>query len=147
MDRHTIIKPKYVKSRKRIGRGVTRGVKSGRGNKGQRSRSGANIRPAFRDEIKKIPKLRGHSRNRSRTIRIRQVGKASVNLSQIEGTDLKMITPKALINIGIVKKQRGKIPVVKILGMGNISRKIEVASCDVSQSAKDKIIKSGGNLI
>ena len=147
MDRHTIIKPKYIKSRKRIGRGSTRGVKSGRGNKGQRARSGAKIRPAFRDEIKKIPKLRGHSKNRSRSIRIRQVPKASINLSQIEETDLKMVTPKALINLGVIKKQKGKIPSVKILGMGNINRKIEVSSCDVSTSAKDKIIKSGGSIV
>lgn len=48
------------KEKKRIGRGGKRGTYCGRGIKGQKSRAGAKIRPAIRDLIKKIPKIRGY---------------------------------------------------------------------------------------
>jgi len=47
------------KDRKRIGRGGKRGTTSGRGQKGQSSRAGHRIRPAERDFIQRLPKLRG----------------------------------------------------------------------------------------
>jgi large subunit ribosomal protein L15 len=48
------------KEKKRVGRGGKRGTYCGRGIKGQKARAGAKIRPALRDFIKKIPKLRGY---------------------------------------------------------------------------------------
>jgi len=55
------LKPSHKRKKKKIiGRGGKRGTTSGRGTKGQKSRSGANIRPAIYDFIKKIPKLRGY---------------------------------------------------------------------------------------
>ncbi len=54
------LQPLYPnKSRRRLGRGYTRGHKSGKGQKGQRSRAGRSIRPAERDLIQRMPKLRG----------------------------------------------------------------------------------------
>lgn len=54
------LQPTYEnKSRRRLGRGYTRGKKSGKGQKGQRSRAGRSIRPAERDLIQRLPKLRG----------------------------------------------------------------------------------------
>jgi len=47
------------KSSKRVGRGGKRGTTSGRGTKGQRARAGHRIRPAERDLIQRLPKLRG----------------------------------------------------------------------------------------
>ncbi len=63
MQIHQISKPKKQNSAKRVGRGGKRGTYSGRGMKGQKSRAGANIRPAIRDFIQQIPKLRGGSSN------------------------------------------------------------------------------------
>ena len=60
MQFHQLIqKTKFRKSR-RVGRGGKRGTYSGRGIKGQKARAGAKIRPALRDILKKIPKLRGY---------------------------------------------------------------------------------------
>jgi len=54
------LQPTYPnKGRRRIGRGFTRGHKSGKGQKGQKSRAGHSIRPAERDLIQRMPKLRG----------------------------------------------------------------------------------------
>src|SRR3990167_4622491 len=48
------------KKKKRVGRGGKRGTTSGRGTKGQKSRAGHRIRPAIRDLLIRIPKLRGY---------------------------------------------------------------------------------------
>ena len=54
------LQPKHKnKTKKRIGRGGKRGTYSGRGQKGQKSRAGHRIRPAERDLIQRLPKLRG----------------------------------------------------------------------------------------
>ena len=61
------LQPKHSKKRKKIvGRGGKRGKTSGRGHKGQKARAGHRIRPEERDAIKKIPKKRGHGKNRAR---------------------------------------------------------------------------------
>lgn len=60
MQLHEIKKPENIKDKKRIGRGGKRGTYCGRGIKGQKARAGAKIRPALRDLIKKIPKIRGY---------------------------------------------------------------------------------------
>lgn len=54
------------KSKKRVGRGGTRGTYSGKGMKGQKSRAGAKIRPAIRDLMQRTPKLRGAKNQASR---------------------------------------------------------------------------------
>lgn len=60
MQLHEIQKPEGKKEKKRVGRGGKKGTYCGRGIKGQRARAGAKIRPALRDLIKKIPKIRGY---------------------------------------------------------------------------------------
>jgi large subunit ribosomal protein L15 len=64
-----------------VGRGGKRGKTSGHGHKGQSSRAGHKIRPEMRDIIKKLPKLRGHGKNRSRTVRTNRIPVTAVNLS------------------------------------------------------------------
>ncbi|PIR97790.1 MAG: hypothetical protein COT89_02670 [Candidatus Colwellbacteria bacterium CG10_big_fil_rev_8_21_14_0_10_42_22] len=59
MNLHEISPIHKNKSKKRIGRGGKRGTYSGKGMKGQKSRAGHKIRPASRDLIQQIPKLRG----------------------------------------------------------------------------------------
>lgn len=66
MNLHQIAPANKSKSKKRIGRGGKRGTYSGRGVKGQKARAGRKIRPATRDLIQQIPKLRGSKNKGSR---------------------------------------------------------------------------------
>lgn len=66
MQLHTLQPLHALKDKKRIGRGGKRGTYSGRGQKGQRSRAGRKIRPALRDLIQRLPKLRGAGNKRVR---------------------------------------------------------------------------------
>ena len=59
MQLHELQPNYYNKDAKRIARGGKRGRTSGRGQKGQKSRSGRKIRPAIRDFVQRLPKLRG----------------------------------------------------------------------------------------
>jgi large subunit ribosomal protein L15 len=134
---------------KRIGRGGKRGKTSGRGMKGQKARAGHSIRPEIRDLIKKLPKLRGHGVNRSRTVHDSRVKPNIVNLSLIEQNFSvgDIVTPailkeKSLIHMG---KGSGKV-IVKILGNGDLTKKISFSGCTVSKSAKAKIEKAGGSI-
>ncbi len=72
------------KSAKRIGRGGKRGKTSGKGHKGQKARAGNSSRPEMRDIIKKLPKLRGHGKNRARTVNSERVLPVVVNVSALE---------------------------------------------------------------
>ncbi len=130
------------KKKKRVGRGGKRGTYSGKGIKGQKSRAGRKMRPELRDIIKKIPKLRGHS-----FPLIRQKPQV-VNLADIEAKfpEGKTVTPAELVATGLVRKINGRIPAVKILGKGDIKRKIDVLKCGVSGSVKEKIEKAGGSV-
>ncbi len=136
------------KKKKTIGRGGKRGTYSGKGMKGQKARSGRKMRPELRDIIKKIPKKRGYAFNS-----IPKKPAVSLNLSVIqkaldkrnEGMDVK-INPKALVAMGLVKKQEGRVPTIKILGDGNVTRKYNVAGCAVSASAREKIMSAQGHV-
>ncbi len=113
---------------KRIGRGGKRGTTSGRGTKGQKSRSGHRIRPAERDLLIRLPKLRGY-RNKSISKKIR-----GLNVGSLE---TKKETEFSKVNLGTVK----------ILGGGDLKKKISVTGLAVSKSAKEKIEKAGGSVI
>ena len=65
MQIHNVKRTTKLKTQTQVGRGGKRGKTSGRGTKGQKARSGHKIRPAFRDIIKKIPKLRGRGKNKN----------------------------------------------------------------------------------
>ena len=122
-------------------------MKSGRGNKGQKSRAGRKIRPAFRDEIARIPKRRGHNKNRARGVRIRDAVR-NVTLQNIERHFQKnsVVTPKVLTDRGIVTKVKGRAPSVKIVGSGDITTPVTVKKCAVSAGAKERIEKAGGTI-
>ena len=134
-----------MKSR-RVGRGGKRGKTSGRGGKGQTARAGNKRRPEWRDAIKKIPKRRGYGRNRSRTV-VPYVRVAAVSLESISQSfaDGAVITPRALIAKGFVRRVSGKIPHVRILG-DKVSMKFNLRNLSVSVSAKAAIEKAGGSV-
>ncbi len=145
MQRHTL-KVKQKNTKKRVGRGLTRGTTSGRGTKGQRARAGARIRPQFRDELKKIPKLRGHTKNRVKSVRSRIVPSTTISLSDMNTIQSKNISPQVLLKGGVIKKCKGRVPLVKILANGDIQRAITVRNCEVSIRAQEKIKGSGGTI-
>ncbi len=135
------------KTAKRIGRGGKRGKTSGRGGKGQTARAGNSTRPEMRDIIKKLPKLRGHGVNRAQTVNADKVAPIVINVSALEVLDNgTAVTPKTLVAAGIVGSRRRKAPAVKILGNGTLTKKLSVAECLVSKSAKEKIEQAGGNV-
>lgn len=148
MQIHEIKRTHPNKKSRRIGRGTTRGKTSGRGTKGQKARAGHKMRPELRDIIKKLPKLRGHGKNRAQTVDSSIVKPASVTLSVIEKSfDAgAVVTPATLLEKKIIRALKGKLPQVKILATGEITKKVAVSGCLASLSAKAKIEKAGGSV-
>lgn len=140
---HTIRAPHRGRNRRRVGRGGKRGTYSGRGMKGQKSRSGARIRPAIRDLIKKLPKLRGTSGSGASgrtnptvtTITLTQLGHAFES-----GASVSMKTLQAANLVA------SKTVPAKIVGTGKAPKKINVVGVPVSAAAKTLIEDAGGTV-
>lgn len=137
------------KDAKRIGRGGKRGKTSGKGGKGQTARAGGRPRPEMRDIIKRIPKLRGHGKNRARTVNNERVLPEVVNLKVLEAAFVAgdTVSPQTLMAKGIITIKKGKMPKVKILGTGELTKKITLSGCVFSESVKAKIEKVGGSVL
>lgn len=145
MQIHSLKPRTKTKNRKRIGRGGTRGKTSGRGHKGQKQHGGHGIRPQMRDEIKRIPKLRGRGVNTNKSVNDKAV---TLNLSVIEKSFSKgkIVSPSTLFKAGLFLKKGNSYPQIKILGGGEISKNLTITGCKVSASAKEKIEKAGGKV-
>jgi large subunit ribosomal protein L15 len=143
MQLHQIKAKTKKKNKKRIGRGGKRGTYSGKGIKGQKSRAGRKMRPQWRDIIKKLPKRRGY---RFASIKKKP---AVLNLDVLEKkfNENEKVTPKILFEKGIIKKTKGILPEVKLLGGGEITKPLLVSECQISKHAKDKIEKAGGKYV
>lgn len=142
MQLHELKRTTPNKSSKRIGRGGKRGKTSGRGTKGQKARAGHSIRPAVREELKKLPKLRGYAQKSI------QEKPFVVNVSDLErafGAG-EAVTPAILIERRVVRARKSSKAVVKVLGGGDLSKKISVSGCAVSASARAKIEAAGGSV-
>jgi large subunit ribosomal protein L15 len=148
MQLHELKPTTPKKTAKRIGRGGKRGKTSGAGHKGQTARAGNSTRSEMLEFIKKIPKLRGHGKNRARTVNAEKVVATVVNLSVLETTFSTgdVVSPKSLVTAGVISTVRRKAPVVKILGNGEITKKLTIENCQVSASAKEKLEKAGGSV-
>ena len=149
MQLHQLQRTTDRKTSKRIGRGGKRGKTSGKGGKGQTARAGGKPRPEMRDIIKRLPKLRGFGKNRARTVNSERVLPSVINLSvHSTGYDNgETVSPATLMVKGLLSKKKGKVPQVKILGTGEITKKITVSGCIFSASAKEKIEKAGGTVL
>lgn len=142
MQIHEIVRKTPNKKKRYVARGGKRGKTAGRGTKGQKARAGHKIRPEIRDVIKRLPKLRGYS---FKTIS----GKPEVvNLDSIEKafSNNETVNPEALLEKNLVRRVEGQAPRVKILGEGEISKKLTFENCGISSSAKAKIEKAGGTI-
>lgn len=128
-----------LKKRRRVGRGGTKGSYSGRGIKGQKARAGRKMMPIIREIIKRYPKLKGYKvkniDNFCAVLNLDILGK------KFETGDV--VNPESLAKKGLVSKINGRVPKVKILGNGNLKKKLIFENCLVSKSAKEKIEKSG----
>lgn len=136
--------PNSKKSQKRLGRGIGSGIgkTSGKGHKGQNARSGGGVRPGFEGGqiplIRRLPK-RGFDNS--------QFAKfyAIVNVSSLEVfNDGDVVDANALLERNII----GKIEKdgLKVLGNGELSKKLTVKANKFTQSAISKIEKAGGKV-
>ncbi|MCI6609667.1 MAG: 50S ribosomal protein L15 [Ezakiella sp.] len=126
--------------KKRVGRGIGSGMgkTSTRGMKGQNSRSGGGVRPGFEGGqmplFRRMPK-RGFTNIWSTKYSIVNVGELDV----FDNGDV--VDLNSLIEKGIVRRNAEN---VKILGDGEINKKLSVKANKISKSAKEKIEKAGG---
>lgn len=127
--------------KKRVGRGIGSGMgkTSTRGTKGQNSRSGGGVRPGFEGGqmplFRRMPK-RGFTNIWSTEYSIVNVGELDV----FDSGDV--VDLNSLIEKGIVRRNAENI---KILGDGEINKKLSVKANKISKSAKEKIEKAGGS--
>jgi large subunit ribosomal protein L15 len=145
MQLHELKRATPNKTPKRVGRGGGRGKTSGRGTKGQKARAGHSIRPDIREQLKKLPKRRGRGIQGLLSI---QVKPEIVNLTALNAAFAAgdTITPSVLLERGLVRTTRKITPSVKILGDGELTKKLIVVGCTVSASAKTKIESAGGSV-
>jgi len=133
--------PGSKKSRKRVGRGdgSGHGTYSGRGCKGQKSRSGYRMRRGF--EGGQLPLIRRLPRKRGFT-NIFRIEYNIVNLDKLNLFEAgSEVTPETLVAAGVVKSLRRPI---KILAVGNIAHPLVVRANKFSTAAKAKIEAVGG---
>lgn len=135
--------PGSKKKRKRVGRGngSGHGTYSGRGSKGQKSRSGFKMKPGF--EGGQLPLIRRLPRKRGFT-NIFRVEYSVVNLDKLSLFEVgSEVTPERLLAAGVVKSLRYP---VKILAGGDISYPLSVKADKFSAAAKAKIEAAGGTV-
>ena len=125
--------------RKGRGRGTGLGKTSGRGHKGQRSRSSGNVRPGFEGGqmplIRRVPK-RGFTnpfRVPNQAVNIRDLG-------ELAGEE---VTPLSLLEAGLISTVKRP---VKLLGTGEVDRSYVVKGCLTSKTARSKIEQAGGHI-
>ena len=129
------------KKRKRVGRGPGSGLgkTSGRGHKGQNSRSGGGVKPWFEGGgfplALRLPK-RGFKNIRRQEAQVVNVG----DLGRVSGDE---ITPETLVSAGLVKRAARPI---KLLANGELDRAFTVRDISVSRSAAEKITAAGGSV-
>ena len=135
--------PGSVKERRRVGRGMGSGLgkTSGKGEKGQKARSGVSIPATFEGGqlplYRRLPK-RGFS---NYDFKIKY---ATINVSDLNRfADGTVVTPELLKDCGLLKKQ---LCGVKVLGNGTLEKKLTIKANKFSREAVSKIDKSGSTL-
>jgi len=143
MQIHQVEPQHKRKNKKRIGRGGKRGTFCGRGMKGQKSRAGSSKEPIIRSVIKRYPKLRGYR------FKAKKKSFVIVNLARLQEKfqDGEIIDPKSLIERKIIRKIKGRVPMVKILAKGDLDKKLIIKDCEISEQAKIKIEKAKGKVL
>ncbi len=153
LNLHTLKPAHPRKERKRVGRGLGsgKGRYSGRGVKGQKSRAGSHKMPAGFEGGQmpidmRLPKLRGNTSADAMPIGPFRTSTQPVNLHSLEArfeTGAE-VTPDALRAVGLIKSTAID---VKILGQGELSKRLVVAAHGFSKTAMAKIEASGGSFL
>jgi len=129
-------------TRRRVGRGMGSGLgkTSGSGHKGQKARTGGKIRRGFEGGqtplYRRIPK-RGFNNHFATEY-------TTVNVSDLERFDNDtVVTMELLLSEGLVRKE---LDGLKVLGNGNLTKKLTVVASKFSKSAEEKIQAAGGKI-
>ena len=139
---YSLKKPDYVKKRKRVGRGNSsgHGSQSGKGHDGQLGRAGRKRRAWFEGGQmplqRRVPK-RGFSNYTKKEYQI-------INVAALGRLSISDIDPAALKKSGIIAHADR---LVKVLGVGEISKPLKITADKFSKTAADKIKKAGGEAI
>tara|TARA_Y100000590_G_scaffold430952_1_gene545175 strand:+ start:209 stop:712 length:504 start_codon:yes stop_codon:yes gene_type:complete len=138
---------KIVKRSKRLGRGIgsSKGKTSGRGHKGQKSRSGVAIKSFEGGQMplyRRLPK-RGFNKLKNKNIAIINLSKIQEIIKNKKILSNKNINLETLQKFQLINKKYDKL---KLLGMGEVKEKLDVEVNFVSKSAKEKIEKLGGKV-
>ncbi|MCQ2603983.1 MAG: 50S ribosomal protein L15 [Spirochaetia bacterium] len=142
-----ILKVPYKANRsiKKVGRGPGSGLgkTSGKGHKGQNARSGGGVRPGF--EGGQLPLFRRIARRGFSNYPFKY-SFAVVNVAELDAkfNDGDVVSWEALVEKRIIKASD---VLVKILGDGDLTKKLTIELLDMSASAKEKIEKAGGTII
>lgn len=132
------------KKRKRLGRGPGsgQGKTAGRGHKGQRSRAGASVHPTFEGGqmplVRRIPK-RGFNNRWAVTVGVVNVGDLEARFEAGDEVNLETLQAKSLAG--------GRFDVLKVLGDGELTKKLTVTAHRFSKSAREKIEGAGGQVV
>ncbi|MGH7675016.1 MAG: 50S ribosomal protein L15 [Gemmatimonadales bacterium] len=132
--------PGSTRERRRVGRGPGSGLgkTSGKGHKGHKARAGGGVRPGFEGGqmplIRRIPK-RGFTNPFKDPAQVVNVRHLSLLAEGVE------VTPQTLFGAGLVRRADGP---VKLLGMGEVTRRFVVKGVAVSAAARAKIEQAGG---
>jgi large subunit ribosomal protein L15 len=132
------------RARKRLGRGIGsgQGKTAGRGHKGQGQRNGVSFSPIFQGGtmplVRRVPK-RGFNNEWAANVAVINVG--DLNEAFKSGDQ---VTPEALVAASLVK---GRYDELKVLGNGELTKKLKVSAHRFSKSAAEKIAKAGGETV
>lgn len=135
---------KKFRKRKRIGRGPGsgHGKTAGRGHKGQKSRSGSSSHVTFQGGtmpmIRRVPK-RGFNNRWGMTVAVVNVGQLDQAFAAGDEVTLESLAEKNLA--------KGRFDVLKVLGDGELSKKLKISAHRFSKSAVEKIEKAGAEMI
>ena len=152
LNLHSLSPAQPRKDRKRVGRGMGsgKGRYSGRGIKGQKSRAGSHKVPAGFEGGQmpidmRLPKLRGNTSADAMPIGPFRTSTQPVNLRDLEarfeaGAE---VTPDALVTARLIKNTKTDI---KILGSGELTKKLSVSAHGFSKTAREKIEAAGGSV-
>ena len=132
------------KKRRRIGRGTGsgHGKTAGRGHKGQGSRRGFSSKPTFQGGtmplVRRVPK-RGFNNRWGLQVAVVNIGQIDESFAAGEEVSLEALAVKNLA--------RGRFDVLKVLGNGELKKKLKVSAHRFSKSAQEKIEKAGGECV
>lgn len=131
-----------TKAPKRLGRGTGSGTgrNAGKGEKGQKARSGGGVRPGFEGGqmplYRRLPK-RGFTNPFTKHF-------ATINVDRLNiFEDGTVVTPELLLERRVISKVMDG---VKILGNGNVEKKLTVKGCKFSKQAAEKVVAFGGEV-